>query len=391
VTVAEVVDREAGWVEDNHRFLIAALASLVGRLTGAAPTGERPDELRERMPAPPALDAVADGFGLSGFERDVLLLCAGVELDGAVAQACATAHGDPARAHATFGLAMSALADPHWSALSPAAPLRRWHLVELAHPHLTTASALRIDERVLHALTGISYLDPRIGELAEPLPPSATPSPPLRAAAGRLTALWTRPDTRCVLVHGRERADLHAVATDASAALGLQAVILRAADLPTAPVDCDLLVRLCERETVLGGRSWVIDVDDAGAEQGRGAVGMGRRIQAPVALVSRSVVEGGAELPAVEVPPVNVGELRAVWRDAVGAGLDGWVDRLAGQFALASTVVAAVTAEASAAGGVTGSTASRNGSTPGRAGTTWCSRPSRPACCGRWPRMCATG
>ena len=355
MTVAAAADRDIGWVEANHRFLTAGLAALVRRLTGEDGGADRhPDELRAQMAAPPVLDAVADGFGLSGFERDVLLLCAGVELDGAVARACATAHGDPGRPHATFGLAMSALADPHWSALSPAAPLRRWHLVELTHPHLVTSSALRVDERVLHALTGISYLDPRLGDLAESLPPSATPSAPLRAAAARLAALWAQPDTRRVLVHGRQRVDLCAVAAEASAALGLQAVVLRAADLPTAPAERDLLVRLCERETVLGGRSWVIDVDDPGAEQARAAVGVASRMQAPVALVSPSVIAGDGELPAVEVPPVDAGELRAVWRDALGSGLDGWVDRLAGQFALGSTVVAAVTAEATAAGAVTG-------------------------------------
>ena len=45
--------------------------------------------LRAEMPSPPALDGIAEGFGLSDFERDMLLLCAGVELDTAVASACA--------------------------------------------------------------------------------------------------------------------------------------------------------------------------------------------------------------------------------------------------------------------------------------------------------------
>jgi hypothetical protein len=345
VTVADAspVDRDTGWVEANHRFLTAALAALVSRLTGDE-SDRDPDDLRARMPAPPALDSIAEGFGLSGFERDVLLLCAGVELDGSVARACATAHGDPTRPYATFALAMEALAEPHWNALSPAAPLRRWHLVELDHPHRVSSSPLRVDERVLHALTGVAYLDPRIADLAEPLPSAATSSAPLRVATARLAALWAQPDTRCVAVHGRERADLRAVAAGASAALGLQTVALRAADLPTVPAERDLLVRLCERETVLSGRSWVVDIDDAAAEQVRSAATITRRMRAPVALVSRSAVADD-DLPAVELRPAEGGELRTVWRDALGPGLEGWADRLAGQFALGASAVAAVTAE----------------------------------------------
>ena len=359
MTVTEApVDRDAGWVEANHRFLIAAMAALVRRLTGAesdTPTGEDPDDLRGLMPSPPALDGVAEGFGLSGFERDVLLLCAGVELDGSVARACATAQGDPGRSYATFGLALSGLAEPHWTALSPAGPLRRWHLVELDHPHRVSSSALRIDERVLHALTGVSYVDPRIGDLAEPVPPFATPSAPLQAAADRLAALWERPDTRCVLMHGRPPADLHASTARASAGLGLRAVALRAAELPTAPAERELLVRLCERETVLGARSWVVDVDDGGAEHARAATAFARRMQAPVVVIARSAVAGDGDLPEVEVPRADAVELRAVWRDVVGSGLDGWVERLADQFALGATTVPAVAAEARAAGAVTGS------------------------------------
>src|SRR4030095_15953677 len=43
------------------------------------------------MPAPPALDIVCETFGLSSFERDVLVLCASVELHAAMGPLCATA------------------------------------------------------------------------------------------------------------------------------------------------------------------------------------------------------------------------------------------------------------------------------------------------------------
>ena len=54
-------------------------------------------EATEAMPAPAALDTLCAAFGLSPFERDVLLLCAGMELDSAFPALCAAAQGHRAR------------------------------------------------------------------------------------------------------------------------------------------------------------------------------------------------------------------------------------------------------------------------------------------------------
>ena len=94
-------------------------------------------------------------------QRDALLLCAGVELDSSFAPLCAkqnvTGRGVP-----TFSLALAALPDPHWSAITPAGPLRHWRLIEVGVGEALTTSPLRIDERVLHYLAGVSYLDDRL-------------------------------------------------------------------------------------------------------------------------------------------------------------------------------------------------------------------------------------
>ena len=43
-----------------------------------------------------------------------------MELDSGFPAACAGARGDPNRASPTFSLALAALPEAHWSALSPA-------------------------------------------------------------------------------------------------------------------------------------------------------------------------------------------------------------------------------------------------------------------------------
>ena len=119
--------------------------------------------LHQRAPA--AIDVLTEVFGLSPFERDVLLLCAGVEMDGELARRCGEAQGYPQRPYATFGLSLASLDNPHWSALAPINPLRRWRLIEVDDSVGLAAGRLRIDERILHYLAGLNYLDTRLQPL----------------------------------------------------------------------------------------------------------------------------------------------------------------------------------------------------------------------------------
>jgi len=133
------------WNEANQRYLMAALGVVrealerhVARSEGkheAGPHAGRAhregaarkalEEAAEALPSPAALQILSNTFGLSSFERDLLLLCAGVELDSSFASLCAEAQGDAARAFPSFSLALAALLEAHWSAVSPAASPRR--------------------------------------------------------------------------------------------------------------------------------------------------------------------------------------------------------------------------------------------------------------------------
>ena len=347
--------RVDGWVEANQQFLTAALAVVAGWLMGedVRDRVQRRDRARTQMASPPALDRIAEGFGLSHFERETLLLCAGVELDTTVASACASAHGDPVRRYATFSLAMAALPDAHWSAITPAAALRRWHLVEPVHPEAPTTTALRVDERVLHAVAGLSYLDPRVQCLADELAPAAPLPASLQAAADRLVMLWSRPGGRRVQLHGRRRPDLRTVVSAAADRLGLQPVVLHARNLSAAAVDREFLARICERESVLAGRCWLVEVEDPVAEAGRSALEFARRLNGPVAVACEGAAGEDAGYPGIEVPPAESLELRAVWQSVLapaGPALDGWADRLAGQFSLDVAEVRAIAGETEIAG-----------------------------------------
>ena len=171
------------WHEANQRYLSVALAQVFATLeTLSLPekTKRKPDECSEHAatlseqiewphPIPPALETLCTAFELSSFERNILLMCAGAEMDSRFAALYADINKDPLRRQPTFSMGLAALDDAHWSALTPGRPLRYWHLVEVAGGDTLATSPLRIQERVLHYLAGVRCLDERLQAMVKPI------------------------------------------------------------------------------------------------------------------------------------------------------------------------------------------------------------------------------
>ncbi|MFI9586059.1 AAA family ATPase [Streptomyces sp. NPDC052236] len=272
-------------------------------------------------PGPATLDALVACFGLSPFERDVVLLAAAAELDPTAAGRCAAASGDPDRAHPTFSLALAALADPHWSALTPVAPLRRWRLIELDDKTRLTTSRLRLDERILHFLVGSPYLDSRLhGLLRRTTVPDSLPAS-YDLAASKVAAGWSGgggpyAPLRVELVGGdlRSRADIAAVAARRSG-LGLYATA--ADDLPTDPAERDRLARLWQREAILLPAALLVEVGELDREQAAATDAFIESAAVPLVVSSldpRQTARPRGE--RVTVPVLDAEEQYGVWADA---------------------------------------------------------------------------
>lgn len=134
---------------DGGRLALVAELARIALLVAEGPAAEVARPPDDGIP----LADLAHRLGLSGFERDVLMLAASVELDSGIAAAVAEVQGGSPVP--TFGLALTRLPDPHWDALSPDRPLRRRRLVRLAPGELLASRGLRLDESVLHRLTGL--------------------------------------------------------------------------------------------------------------------------------------------------------------------------------------------------------------------------------------------
>jgi hypothetical protein len=265
------------WAELNRQWLVAEIGRLARRIEGAE---ERVRGDGEPAPASftPALTQCADAFGLSPFERQLLLLVAGLQLDGRLREAVAAKDPD-GTPRANFGLALSALPGPHWDALSPDAPLRHWRIIEPEPGGTLTQAPLHIDERILHFLSGVPANDPQLtgfGTFIDTRDARAGAEPLL--AERMALALTGKGAPPAVALYGSpDAAALRDAALAALAAAGWPALWLPAHDLPVDAASQALLARHIDREAALTGIVPVLAVDGAAGE--RIAAGLAARLQ----------------------------------------------------------------------------------------------------------------
>ncbi|TAH37120.1 MAG: ATP-binding protein [Planctomycetota bacterium] len=336
----------ASWHEENQRQLLAELARVRALLCrhaqGAGGAADVPVAAPAAPEACPALDALCAAFALSAFERDVLLLCAGPELDAGFAAVCA---------RPSFSLALSALPDAHWSALAPGAPLRRWRLVEPQSGSSLLTAPLRIDERVLHHLTGVQYLDVRLAGLLEPVPADAGLAPAQLAAAELLAEHWRLPagaGRRALQLCGDDDATRRAVAARAAAGVGARQYALQAADVPQSPEEREALARLLERESIFSASTFLAEVGSVEGTALRPLLALCLNTQAPLVVSSREPVAGLAHLRRVELRRLSPDEQRELWQRQLGpsaGALNGQLDRIVWQFTLSAPAIAAAAQE----------------------------------------------
>ena len=189
------------WDEANQAELVSASLAAIrdaleqGLLRRRGARGPRArDGTRSRMaPAqPPALEVLCTRIRPLRLRAQVLLMCAGAEMDSRFAAIYAAAQGTR-QVLPTFGLALSAFEAP------TGAPSRRPAAATMAAGgagrggNLTTGP-LRISERILHYLAGMACLDERLEAVVRPVVEAGPPSRSQRAACERIAAAWSRAD-----------------------------------------------------------------------------------------------------------------------------------------------------------------------------------------------------
>ncbi len=355
------------WAEANQAYLVAEFARVRAQIEARLPehtvvSGPRGDgraeveEARAQLEVPSALDRMTELFGLSSFEREILLLCAGIEMDSRLAALCSEAHGQAHRPYATFGLALSIFTEPHWSALTLARPLRRLRLLEADPSQSLTAAPLRIDERILHYLAGVNLLDHRLGTLLQASPAPYWIAPEHEATADLVARMLDDYTRYAPVLHlcGDDSNGQEDVAALAAQRSGRTLFVLRVEDLPPSGPELDQFAILWERESLM--QPGALLVQCGATALGTSASRVLERLQGLLFLSSSEPIRLERAFLRFEVNKPQPKEQKRLWQRGLGLAdaapdatqngaqdeaLDATLDDLSGQFRLSARMIAA--------------------------------------------------
>lgn len=311
------------------------------------------------LSAPSALNQLCITFNLSLFERDILLLCVGMELDPNFEFLIANAQTNSKRAYPTFGLALSVLPNPHSLVLAPQTPLQHWQLIEIGEGQALTQCPLRIDKRILSYLLGNPCVDEKLAGIIEPMPveaySSTTLQPSHQKLVEELTTLWSTVNTSTppiVQLCGDEVAAKHTIAATACLHLGCNLSVMDASGI-SSPNELNYLLQRWEREALLSNSALLVDCDEMNsmdAVRENAISQLIKGINSRLIISSRSRQHPGQRpLITLDVPKLTHSEQLEVWQQSLGTAaveLNGQVEALVSQFNLSTPAIQAACAGA---------------------------------------------
>lgn len=269
------------WIDGNQRYLSLAILQIRAQLeqykanadnniekseainTRLAELQTQMQEIISGLSAPPALENLVQIFGFSSFERNLLLACAAVELESSFAGLIAELQGNTNTLLPTFSFMLATMQNAHWSAISPGAPLRYWRMIELNTEPLISKAPIKIDEHILHYLTGVNYLDERLTGLIEPSYAKADIVPSHSTLALQiinfLIEKFKKTGFNPVQLTGNNNSDKENIAVYICRQLQLTPFIISANAIPSSQKEIIELTRLWNREAALKSYALIVD------------------------------------------------------------------------------------------------------------------------------------
>ncbi len=346
----------------NHDQPPTALAKRPAKAAAMNPADEAVEKAAselaklERLDPPPSAVVLGRLLQLSRFEQNVLLLCAGMELDTQIARLCARAQDDPNRSYPTFALAMSLFDDAAWEVVSPERPLRYWKLIEVrpAIGQALTMSPLQADERIVNYLKGLNQLDDRLAPLLFPLesPADVEVPPSVQSLVDQVTArLRQQTESLMPLIQllGADGPGKQIVAYRTSAGFGRHVYRL-STDVLRGPVtEIDSIIRLWHRESILLPLALFIDVQENDLQTDSASqVPLNRflaRADGILFLGTRDFWPRlGRASYSVDVAKPTSAEQQAAWTRTLGSDTGNDPGLLAGQFNLSLAAIGEIAA-----------------------------------------------
>ncbi|MGE0257398.1 MAG: ATP-binding protein [Alphaproteobacteria bacterium] len=314
--------------------------------------------MREAL-EPAQLDRVSALFQLAPFDEDVLLLALAPRLDAGFSVLFSHAHDRFEVCSPTPHLAIRLFAPRHPEAVhlaqsrfSPAAPLRRFALIQGSDASFPLLTPFCLDERMARYLVGDDVPDARIRPLL--LPAKTGPCPDRhRAAIDDLVARLAASRGAAVLI-GPQRSGRRAAAGQLAARFGLGLVELNPRCMPQEPEARQTFVPLLAREAALGRFAVLIDAAPDARPQDADASRLARQaaedllpsLDALLIVIGDERLAPSAAAAQARIEALEASDRAELWRRELGPDVaDGEIEAVAEHFSLGPNEIAAVAVE----------------------------------------------
>ncbi|HBB30899.1 MAG TPA: ATPase [Cyanobacteria bacterium UBA8803] len=360
------------WYSANYQYLMASVNRVYRDLEDYINLQQNPPAaaglktspsppLPPNVPIPFALDILCTQLGLSECERDILLMCVGIELDPDFYSLCRTATGNSSSSYLTLSLAFSALPHINFRVLGLQSPLQYWQLIDISGGTTLTQSPLRIDPCILCYLLGEPMADSQLVDRIKPVQFDLTGDlalpPTHQKIADNVASIWSQSSSSCpppiVELYGFDLTTKRRIAAGASTLLGCSLRRMSAVMLPSTSTELHQLRRRWEREAILTNSILLLEGEDLNLAD---AIAISNIKQFIAEIATPLIVSSQQRLPigersltSFEIPKLTPQEQQTLWQTYLGVSaqaLNGEVPRLVTQFNLSQTAIKSVCSKA---------------------------------------------
>ncbi|WAN69531.1 ATP-binding protein [Moorena producens JHB] len=347
---------QTNWYHSNISSLFQEIYRVRNYLENYIEGKKNQQTVTEIVDNTSALAQLCNKFLLSPFERDILLMCAGMEIEPLFHSLFAKAQkNSPNKNYPTISLALDALPGANWRVLSPQGPLQYWQLLQIEPGLILSQSPLIIDQRILCFLLGEYATDQELAGIITPQPPQTNP---LILPCSQLTiveqliTIWSGREGRnsypVVQLSGSDRSTKYQIASATCQGLGLKLHTLEPAALTTKPQLVYQLAKRWQREAYLSNSVLFIDWDSYNFTEPGREYALSQFIDSNntrlILSCNHRKIDCQRTVVNLDIPPLSHQEQYDLWESHIGsaaAELNGQIQRVAVQFNLSSATIQA--------------------------------------------------
>ncbi|WP_287264960.1 ATP-binding protein [Moorena sp. SIO3A2] len=347
---------QTNWYHTNFSSLLQEIARVRNYLEKYIEGKENQQSVTEIVDDTSALAQLCFLFNLTPFERDILLMCVGMEIEPMFQSLVAKAQKNhPHKNYPTLSLAMDALPGASWHVLSPQSPLQYWQLLQIEPGLIQTLSPLHIDQQILCFLLGYDATDQQLAGKITPIPPQTNPlilpTSQLRIGS-QLITIWSGGEGTnsypVVQLSRSDRSTKYQIASATCQGLGLKLQTLDPAALTTNPQLVYQLAMRWQREAILSNSVLFIDCDSYNFSEPGREYALSQFIDSNntrlILSCNHRKIDCKRTVVNVDIPPLSHQEQYDLWECHIGsaaAELNGQLERIAVQFNLSSASIQA--------------------------------------------------